>query len=146
MKGYLQYSLDDVTYKDCGTVRTRKGQGYKLKALSNPDRVGDIYPDGWRVQVKATALELNTDFLDYVTHYFRIVYYTEMEMIKLGSRPYLIDYDGILVIREIEYHVISLDFFIESDEYGDYAIPVPLPESEGGVLIEDSGIYIEVTP
>ena len=75
MKGYLQFSDDDTTFKDCGMVRTRKGQGYKLKALSIPDRVGGIYPNGWRVQVKATTLELNTDFLDATEYYFIIVFY-----------------------------------------------------------------------
>ena len=63
-----------------------------------------------------------------------------MEMAKLGYRAYLIDYDGALRIHEIEYHVIGLDFYLIEETI----VIEPLPPSEGGAIIEDSGVYLEV--
>lgn len=144
MKGILQYcSTDDGTYKNCGTVRTKKNQDYKVDAVTGKGRESEIHTLGYRVTVRALALELNTDFLDEIDWYFRIAFFDDLLMIKLGSHAYSIDYNGLLQIHEIEYHTIELSFYIDNDEYEDYAVPVSLPVSEGGIIVEDDDIYLE---
>ena len=144
MKGYLQYcATDDGTYKYCGTVRTRKNKDYKVDAVTGKNRIEEVETLAYRVSVRALALELNTDLLDQDEWFFRIAFYDDLIMIKLGEHPYNVDYNGLLQIHEIEYHQIEISFTIENDEYSDYAVPVSLPAGEGGIIVEDDDIYIE---
>lgn len=144
MKAILQYaSANDGPYKNVGTVRPMRGQLFEVAAVTGEDRVGEEVVLGWRVTVEATAYTLNTDFLASTTHYFRLKFESEAEEIRFGSRTYYVGHDGLIERHVYSQHVVRLSFYIDTDEYGDYTDPVALPVSEGGVVIEDSGFYIE---
>ena len=144
MKAILQYaSAVDGPYKNCGVVRPKRNQDYKVSRITEDTRLGLPELIGYEVSVTALAIELNTDFLDDSTWYFRLVFPSELEMILLGSRPYFLDFDGLIQRNEILYHSIQLIFFIGISDYSDYTDPIPLPESEGGLVLDDSAIYIE---
>lgn len=144
MKAILQYaSAVDGPYKNCGVVRPKRNQDYKVSKITEDTRLGLPELIGYEVGVTALAIQLNTDFLDSVTWYFRLVFPSELEMILLGSRPYFLDFDGLIQRNEILYHSIQLVFYIDDSEYIDYTDPVALPPSEGGLVLDDSPIYIE---
>ena len=144
MKAKLQYcATDDGTYKDCGTLRTKKNQDYQVIPVATIGRNGTSELLGHKVIVGAHALTLNTDFLDETNWYFRLKFYDDLEMIKLGSREYLISYDAQIQRNVAEYSKILIEFYIKIEDYTDYAIPVALPESEGGIIVEDTNIYVE---
>jgi hypothetical protein len=144
MKGILQYcDTEDGTYKNVGTVRARKNQDYKIEAITAKNRIEEVEELACRVYVRALCLELNTDFLDQDEWFFRVAYFDDLKMVKLGEHPYTVDYDGLLKVHEIEYHTVEISFTIEFDEYDYYSDGEPLPEDEGGIVIEDDDIYIE---
>ena len=145
MKGILQYSdADSGTYKEVGTVRPRKGQDVHISPIRtvNP-RLDEREDVAYRVNVTAYALTLGTDFLTSDQWYFRIVYPDEGKMIKLGQRYYSKSWDSLIQRRQIVYHKIELNFVILRSDYDDYVTPVNLPASEGGIVVQDSGILIE---
>jgi hypothetical protein len=144
MKAILQYaSASGGPYKNCGTIRSSKNQDYKVTALTDDNRLGEPETIGYEIKIQALILTLNTDFLDLDTWYFRLVFPNDLEMILLGERKYIIDFDGLITRHGIVYHTISLNFNIDPDEYADYAVPGSLPEEEGGIILDDAGIYIE---
>jgi hypothetical protein len=123
MKGNLRYcATESGTYDDVGTVRTQKNQDYKIDAITGKNRVEEIEILGFRVYVRALSLELDPDFLDQVSWWFRIYFPNDSEYVPLGQHPYTVDYDGLLRIHEIEYHTVELSFTINYDEYESYAV------------------------
>ncbi len=145
MKGILQYCATvDGTYKNVGTLRSIK-KGYKVEPITGKSRLDEPEPAAYRVKVSALCLLLNTDFLDYTSWFFRVGFFDpdEMDMIELGSHKYTVDYDARLNTNTNQYHNVKLNFTIDHDEYEDYAIPVTLPASEGGIIIDDDDIYLE---
>lgn len=144
MKGKLQYCLTDGgTYKNVGTVVLRKNKAYQVKPITDSSRIGDVETIAYKVTVSIIALTLNTDFLDATEWFFRVAFLEDLVMIKLGERYYQISYNGLININEIEYHKVDLTFTVDVDEYSDFAEPVALPVSEGGIILEDFGVYIE---
>lgn len=145
MKGILQYSdADSGTYKEVGTVRPKRGQDVQIKPITivNP-RLDEKEDTAYRVQVTAVSHNLNTDFLDEDLWYFRIVYPDEGKMIKLGERRYSKKYNSLIQRHGIVYFTVTLDFTIDYDSFDTYTTPVNLPASEGGIVVDDSSIYIE---
>jgi len=144
LKGILQYcSTDDGTYKNVGTIRLRKNKAYEVKAITDKSRIGDEETICYEVKIQLIALELNTDFLDQSEWFFRMAFFDDLVMIKLGERYYQVDFNGLININEIVYHKVELSFMIDIDEYPDFAVPESLPVSEGGIIIEDADLYIE---
>ena len=144
MKGKLQYcATENGTYKNAGTVVLRKNKSYQVKPITDNSRIGAKETIAYNVTVSIIALELNTGFSATPLWYFRIAFFDDLKMIKLGQRYYQVSYNGLININEIEYHRIDIKFTIDKDEYDDFGFPVNLPESEGGVILEDDGIYIE---
>jgi len=140
MKGVLQYcDTDDGSYKDVGTLRSRKRKSFKIENLSDVSREDEREPVGYRVRVTELALELNTDFLDQDQWYFRVYFPDDVKAIKLGQHHYLLHYDGLVTINGIEYHQVELDFTIGGDEYNNYSDPI----DPGDIILEDDAIYIE---
>ena len=143
MKAILQYSdADDGVYKNVGTVRTADNQDYKILPIIGQNRVGESVTIGYQIEVRARALTLNTDFLNNDSWYFRLLYSEEAEMIKLGSREYTIEFDFLSKRREIRFYTIVLLFQILKSELSDYINPESLPASEGGIYVDDDGLYI----
>ena len=145
MKAILQYCLTvDGTYKNIGTVRLKK-KDYTVKPQLISNREGEPETAGYIVKARCVCLELNTDFLDYQEWFFRLGFFdpTEMDMILLGQHPYKIDFNGLITMNNRVYHSVDIEFTIEYDEYEDYAVPVTLPASEGGIIVQDDDIYIE---
>jgi len=121
MKGRLQYCDTELgTYEDVGTIRTKKNQDYKIEAITGKNRIEEVEVLGFRVSVRALALELDPNFLDQNIWYFKVCF--PDISIKFGQRPYTIDYDGLLRIHEIEYHTVEISFTIDADEYSSYAL------------------------
>ena len=144
MKGKLQYcSTDSGTYKNVGTIVLRKNKAYEVKPITENLRNGNKETVAFRVTAQIIALELNTDFLDQQQWYFRVAFFDDLLMIKLGQHFYQITYNGLININEIEYHKYELSFIIDYDEYDTYAVPVSLPASEGGIIVQDDDIYLE---
>jgi len=144
MKGILQYcATEDGTYKNVGTIRSAKNQDYRIEAVTAKNRIEEVEALASRVYVRALCLELNDDFLDQDEWFFRIAYFDDLVMVKLGEHPYTIDYDGLLRFNQIEYHTVEISFTINFDEYDYYGDTEPLPEEEGGIIVEDDDIYIE---
>lgn len=144
MKGILQYcSTESGTYKSVGTLRTRKDQGFNIKPITGENRQGDKEDVAYKVTVEATCLTLNSDFLDADQWYFRIIYPTELTMRKLGQRLYSKEKDGQLTRRVYERNIIKVEFTISRSDYDTYADTENLPESEGGIVIDDSPVYVE---
>lgn len=144
MKAKLEYaSANDGPYKYVGTVRPLRGQLFTVVPVTEENRVGEPVIVGYQVTVEATTYTLNTDFLDSAQHYFRLKFESELEEIRFGQRTYTPSHDGLIEKRTYSQHLVRLSFFIDPDEYADYTDPVALPASEGGVVIEDSGFYIE---
>ena len=140
MQGILQYcATEDGTYKDVGTLRSRKRKSFKIDNLSDLSRESEREPIGYRVRVVELALALNTDFLDSTQWYFRMYFPDDAKMIQLGQHHFLLHYDGLVTINEIEYHQVELDFTIGGDEYNSYSDPVD-PDD---IILEDDAIYIE---
>ena len=144
MKGILQYcSTDDGTYKNVGTSRSANDHQYTVIPITGKNRINEPEIMGYKVNVQAKVLELNTDFLDYTQWYFRFIFTTELEMIKLSQRTYTVDYDAQITRNEIMFYIVRVEFEITTSDLDDYTDPVALPAGEGGVSVDDSGIYIE---
>lgn len=144
MKGILQYAGADAgPYKNFGTIRPKDGQAMEVKPIEQRNRIDEPVLIGYTVEIEAAALALNTDFRTSDTWYFRIVFLSELEEIRLGNRAYSLAFDGRLEEHIAVEHRASLKFQISLTEYDAYTTPVALPEAEGGVVIEDSGIYVE---
>lgn len=144
MKALLQYaSVEEGPYKTCGTLRSKDNHDYKLTKITGEDRLEQPEMLGFEVQLTSLALTLNTDFLNAQQWYFRLIYITELEMIELGQRNYMIDHDGLIARNGIVYHTISLQFVVtDPTQYADYAVPVSLPESESGISLDDNPVYV----
>ena len=144
MNGILQFGdgATPITYKYLGTVRPNKKRSFAINAVKGSNRAGEPEIIGFKVVVEAIAKDLESTFLDSDQHNFRIIYPDSLEMIELGLRYYVIDYDGLLKRHGIEYHTIRLEFIIPVSQLKTYKNRVPLPASEGGVVLEDSDIYL----
>ena len=143
MKAVLQYATaDSGPYKDGGTLRTKSGQDYKVEPLTSKDQQGNEITVGYRVAVRARALTLNTDFLTTDTWYFRLRFAETMQEIRLGQRQCRVTFDGQVQRNTIMQHDINIEFDITLAEYATLTAPVNLPLSEGGLVVEDSAVYI----
>ena len=144
MKAILQYcDTVDGTFKNVGTVRYRKNKDYKVEAITDKNRQGNSETVGYQVTVNALCATLNTDFRDQDSWYFRVAFFDDLTMIALGLQYWSADYDAAVVIHGREYHLVNLTFTIGIGDYETYTVPEALPEAEGGIVIEDSDIYIE---
>lgn len=143
MRGYLQYKGAGGAYKDVFTVRTKDKQEYTVKPLLEDDWA-DI-PDtiGYLGEAVTQGLTLNTDFLDETDWYFRVVLPRSLQQIELGLQRYHISNDAELERATIRTQIVTVVFEIPVADYADFTVPESLPEGEGGIYIEDSGIYIE---
>ena len=143
MKGYLQYcATDDGTYKDGGTLRSIK-KDYIISPVIMENRAGEKEDVGYNIKVSAQLINQNADIFDEEEWFWRIKYANDLQMIKLGEHPYTKEFDSQLARNTVKYHKINISFHILFDEYEDYAVPVALPESEGGIIVEDTNIYVE---
>jgi len=143
MKGILQYSSDDSVFKNVGTERAREDHEYTVTAIDGKDWSGNPVVIGYRVAVQAKVLELNTDFLDETEWYFRFQFAAELTMVKLGERSFTLESDFQIPRNTIIFHYVRLQFDIAASEIADYIEPESLPESEGGIYIDDGGLYID---
>jgi len=145
MYAILQFgeSAETIVYKDCGTVRSKKKKGYKVSPVKDNNREGNPETVAYKVSIEALSLDLNTTFLNADSHYFRLMFPRSLEMIELGLQDYTIDYDADIKFNNREYFLIKLSFIIEKTQFNTYRSRVPLPASEGGIIVEDSAIYIE---
>ena len=127
MRGYLQYcATENGTYLDVGTLRSRKRKSYTVEAIQGKNRIGQAELIGFRVRVTALALTLHANFLDATEWWFRVKYEDDSKMIKIGEHSFTLDYDGLVVLNEIEYHQVDLDFTIDVEDYYDYSTPITL--------------------
>lgn len=145
MRGILQFGdgSTPIVYKYLGTIRPVKGKFYRVTAIKNNNRSGNPEIVAYRLTCTALVKDLESTFTSADSHAFRMIFPDSMEMIELGTQFYALDYDGLIVRNNIEYHTIHLDFIIPVSQLSTYITRVPLPASEGGVVIDDSDIYIE---
>ena len=143
MRGFLQYCATvDGTYKDGGTLRSIK-KGYIISPVTGENRAGEKEIVGFNVKVSAQLINQNTDIFDNQEWFWRIKYEDDLHMIKFGEHPYTVEFDSQLARNTVKYHRINISFYIAYDEYEDYAVSESLPESEGGIIVEATTIYIE---
>ena len=144
MKGILQYATaDDGVYKNFGTLRTKDGQFLTVSPETQNDRSGNPALTCYTVEAEAQALTVNSDFLTSDEWYFRVVFLAELKEIRLGIRPYFMEFAGELQRNAITLSRVKISFKISPSQYATYTTPVNLPPSEGGVIVEDSGILVE---
>jgi len=130
MKGLLQFcATENGSYLNVGTLRSRKRKAYTVDPIIGKNRIEQAEIVGFRVRATALALTLHASFLDEIQWYFRVKFPDDSLMIKLGQHYYTIDYDGLVVLNEIEYHQVDLDFTIDIDDYSDYSTPITLVEA-----------------
>lgn len=144
MKARLQYaSTAEGTWKNCGVIRPKKGQDYQVKSVTEADRIDEPVLIGFEVNLQAVALQLESDFLDNSAWYFRLYYPNDTKRINLGQRGYIIDYDGQIQRNRIEYHTITLRFFLSVAEYADFTTP----SFETQYMVDDmdggGAVYVE---
>lgn len=144
MKAHLQYAtIPDGPWKNCGVIRPKRGQDYQVKSVSELDRIDEPVLIGFEVNLQAVALQLESDFLDNSAWYFRLYYPNDTKRINLDQRSYIIDYDGQIQRHQIEYHTITLRFFLSVSEYADFTTP----SFETEYLVDDmdggGAVYVE---
>ncbi|MEE9572144.1 MAG: hypothetical protein V3W20_03775 [Candidatus Neomarinimicrobiota bacterium] len=121
MKAKLQYcATEDGTYTEVGTIRLVKNKGYTVKAITETNRNSEKETIAYKVLVKTIPIELASTFLDADEWYFRIYFYDVAREIRLGQRPYSIDYDAKIITNEIELFPVEVEFLIEYDDFSDY--------------------------
>ena len=151
MKGVLQYcDTVDGTYKNVGTLRSAHDNEFVVKDITRKDRVNQEHVIGNITTIQAKCLELNTDFLDATGWFFRFIFPDQLQMVLLGYRRYKLHQDYLVGRNTIMYNVVQLEFGSGNMDGVSYIPdnperpdPEDLPEDEGGIVVDDSAIYID---
>jgi len=130
MKLTLRYDTDEYTQTayNPSAVGSELSAGDKIVTIDpiiGQARDGSEEVTGYEVAVQVKCLDLTSGFLNNTHYYFALINddYAgsyDYEGIQLGDREYTIRHDGLPDRNDIVYHIVTIKFIIDTDEYDDY--------------------------
>lgn len=139
MKGYLQYAEAGIgPYINIATLRIRDEKQYSIKAVTDEDRLGGDATVAFAVEVNATSLNIDEDFLAQLDWYFRIYFPDDNTEIRLGERNYQPGFDATLQRNTYAKFIVKLKFLIDPADFIFYVTGIDAgAEPTMSAMIED---------
>jgi len=144
MKAILQFATTESgVYKDAGSERVTQSLRYKVEPITEKNKGEEPEIAAYKVKVETDALQLNINFQDQDTWWFRLFYPAELLEIKISQRRYILSYDGLIDKNGVQLHKIRMEFYIAIADYAAYTTPATAPTAQEGALVETTTLYIE---